>query len=135
MIFRTHAIGSDYERKTLSSGCFSCQKLWHRRYFMIWSIPYESYDMVDIIFKPKNNPKQLLVNAFHLFIGITHWFLQVFDSLSNNRQLYRDWRQFRPEFSGLSFSKYRKRLWYAHFMVLAPYLITPDSSLIFDCVP
>jgi len=31
MIFRTHAIGSDYGRKSLSFGCFSCQKLWHRK--------------------------------------------------------------------------------------------------------
>ena len=49
MIFRTHAIGSDYERKNLYFGCFGCQKLWHRRYYMIWLIPYDSYDMIWIM--------------------------------------------------------------------------------------
>ena len=71
----------------------------------------------------KNNPKQLLVNAFHLFTWITHWFLQVFDSLSNNCQLYRDWCQFRPEFSGLSFLNIER-----DYGPVLPYLIQSSAK-------
>ena len=36
-------------KKNIYFGCFGCQKLWHRRYYMIWLIPYDSYDMIWIM--------------------------------------------------------------------------------------